>query len=97
MNFRGRDRVAIARALVKTRKSFWRTAHRFLDSKTALRIFDILKKLSRKSWSWSSHDRSLRKCTGQVIELADGRIISDISKTTVQARLTQCQYAQNEG
>lgn len=71
-----------------------------LDSKTALQIFDILKKLSQEKLVMVvSHDREFAEMYGdRVIELADGRIISDISKTTVTSEVaSNVQYAQNEG
>ena len=96
-----RQRVAIARALVKNPEIILADEPTgSLDSKTALQIFDILKKLSQEKLVMVvSHDREFAEMYGdRVIELADGRIISDISKTTVTSEVaSNVQYAQNEG
>ena len=54
-----------------------------LDSKTGKQVFDTLKKLSKtKLVIVVSHDRDFAEQYGdRVIELADGRIVSDIRKS----------------
>lgn len=98
-----RQRVAIARALVKNPDIILADEPTgALDSKTGLQIFDILKKLSQEKLVLVvSHDREFAETYGdRVIELADGKIISDISKKTLSNGATDSpniQFVENEG
>lgn len=98
-----RQRVAIARALVKNPDIILADEPTgALDSKTGLQIFDILKKLSQEKLVLVvSHDREFAETYGdRVIELADGKIISDISKKTLSNGATDSpniQFVKNEG
>ena len=81
-----KQRVAIARALVKDPDIiFGDEPTGALDSKTGLAVFDTLKKLAQnKLVIVVSHDREFAELYGdRVIELADGKIISDIEKISV--------------
>ena len=76
------QRVAIARALVKNPKIIMADEPTgALDSKTGEAIFETLKKLSRdKLVLIVSHDRDFsERYADRIIELADGKIISDVS------------------
>lgn len=78
-----RQRVAIARALVKSPKLILAdepTGN--LDSKTAVQVLDMLKKLSREILVVVvSHNISdAENYADRIIELADGKIISDKSR-----------------
>ncbi len=80
-----KQRVAIARALVKEPKIiFGDEPTGALDSNTGKQVFETLKKLSKdKLVIIVSHDRDFAEHFGdRVIELKDGVVISDISKTT---------------
>jgi putative ABC transport system permease protein len=82
-----KQRVAIARALVKEPKIiFGDEPTGALDSNTGKQVFETLKKLSKdKLVVIVSHDRDFAEHFGdRVIELRDGKIISDISKTTCE-------------
>ena len=97
-----KQRIAIARALVKNPDIILADEPTgALDSKTGLQIFDILKKLSEEKLVLVvSHDREFAEMYGdRVIELADGKIISDITKTTVKNGETEenLQYVEKEG
>lgn len=98
-----KQRIAIARALVKKPDIILADEPTgALDSKTGMQIFEILKKLSEeKLVIVVSHDREFAETYGdRVIELADGKIISDISKTTVingEANSPDVQYVEKEG
>lgn len=84
-----KQRVAIARALVKEPKIiFGDEPTGALDSNTGKQVFETLKKLSKdKLVVIVSHDRDFAEHFGdRVIELKDGVIISDISKTTVSSQ-----------
>ena len=76
-----KQRVAIARALVTGA----------LDSNTGIQVFDTLKKLSEnKLVLVVSHDRDFAEKYGdRVIELKDGKIISDIEKHRTYAEKTE--------
>lgn len=78
-----KQRVAIARALIKEPRIIMADEPTgALDSNTGKQVFDTLKKLSKdKLVIIVSHDREFAEFYGdRVIELADGKIISDISK-----------------
>ena len=79
-----KQRVAIARALIKNPEIIMADEPTgALDSKTGKQVFDTLKKLSKtKLVIVVSHDRDFAEQYGdRVIELADGRIVSDIRKS----------------
>ena len=78
-----KQRVAIARALVKEPKIlFGDEPTGALDSATGLAVFETLKKLSKtRLVVVVSHDRDFAERFGdRVIELKDGKVISDITK-----------------
>ncbi len=77
-----KQRVAIARALVKNPKIIMADEPSgALDSATGKQVFETLKKLSEtKLVIVVSHDRDFATTYGdRIIELADGRVISDTS------------------
>lgn len=79
-----KQRIAIARALVKSPEIIMADEPTgALDSATGKQVFDTLKKLSKdKLVIVVSHDRDFAEQYGdRVIELKDGKIISDVSKT----------------
>ncbi len=83
-----KQRVAIARALVKEPKIiFGDEPTGALDSNTGKQVFETLKKLSKnKLVVIVSHDRDFAEHFGdRVIELKDGVVISDISKTAMKS------------
>ncbi len=76
-----KQRVAIARALVKNPHIIMADEPTgALDSNTGKQIFDTLKKLSRKKLVIVvSHDREFAEnYADRIIELSDGRVISDV-------------------
>lgn len=76
-----RQRVAIARALVKNPRIIMADEPTgALDSNTGKQIFDTLKKLSKdKLVIVVSHDRDFaEEYADRIIELADGKVISDL-------------------
>lgn len=76
-----KQRVAIARALVKKPEIIMADEPTgALDSNTGKQIFDTLKKLSRdKLVIIVSHDREFsERYADRIIELSDGRVISDV-------------------
>ena len=78
-----KQRVAIARALVKEPQIIMADEPTgALDSNTGKQIFDSLKKLSQEKLVLIvSHDRDFaEKYADRIIELADGKIISDVTK-----------------
>lgn len=78
-----KQRVAIARALVKDPQIIMADEPTgALDSKTGKQIFDTLKELSRtKLVLIVSHDRDFaERYADRIVELADGRIIEDVTK-----------------
>ena len=78
-----KQRVAIARALVKDPQIIMADEPTgALDSATGKQIFDTLKKLSQtKLVLVVSHDRDFaERYADRIVELADGRIISDVTK-----------------
>lgn len=84
-----KQRVAIARALVKDPKIiFGDEPTGALDSNTGKQVFETLKKLSKdKLVVIVSHDRDFAEHFGdRVIELKDGKVISDITKTMVETK-----------
>ena len=81
-----KQRVAIARALVKEPKIiFGDEPTGALDSNTGRQVFETLKKLSQdKLVVIVSHDRDFAEHFGdRVIELKDGKVISDVTKSIV--------------
>lgn len=84
-----KQRVAIARALVKNPEIILADEPTgALDSNTGKQVFDTLKKLSEeKLVVVVSHDREFAELYGdRIIELKDGKIISDVVKTKIQAK-----------
>ncbi len=87
-----KQRVAIARALVKSPKIIMADEPTgALDSVTGKQVFDTLKKLSgEKLVIVVSHDRDFAsRYADRIIELADGRIISDTTLTGEEAPETE--------
>lgn len=85
-----KQRIAIARALVKEPKIIMADEPTgALDSNTGIQVFDTLKKLSKdKLVIVVSHDRDFaEKYADRIIELKDGKILSDVTK-----KLTEPQY-----
>ena len=83
-----RQRVAIARALVKNPEIIMADEPTgALDSETGKQVFDTLKRLSaHKLVIVVSHDRDFaEEYADRIIELKDGKIISDVSKKTSEA------------
>ncbi len=79
-----RQRIAIARALIKDPKIIMADEPTgALDSATGTQIFETLKKLSKERLVIVvSHDRNFAETYGdRIIELADGKVISDVTKT----------------
>ena len=79
-----KQRIAIARALIKAPEIIMADEPTgALDSNTGKQVFDTLKKLSKdKLVIVVSHDREFAEQYGdRVIELKDGKILSDVSKT----------------
>ena len=82
-----KQRIAIARALVKSPEIIMADEPTgALDSNTGKQVFDTLKKLSAdKLVIVVSHDRDFAELYGdRIIELKDGQILSDVSKTEQQ-------------
>lgn len=80
------QRVAIARALIKNPEIIMADEPTgALDSNTGKQVFDTLKKLSKdKLVLIVSHDKEFAKnYADRIIELADGKIMSDTSKELV--------------
>ena len=78
-----KQRVAIARALVKEPQIIMADEPTgALDSNTGKQIFDSLKQLSREKLVLIvSHDRDFaERYADRIVELADGKIISDVTK-----------------
>lgn len=81
-----KQRIAIARALVKAPEIIMADEPTgALDSNTGKQVFETLKKLSRdKLVIVVSHDRDFAEQYGdRIIELKDGKILSDVSKTSL--------------
>ena len=84
-----KQRIAIARALVKSPEIIMADEPTgALDSNTGKQVFETLKKLSQdKLVIVVSHDREFAEQYGdRIIELQDGKILSDISKTQEQQK-----------
>ncbi len=78
-----KQRVAIARALVKDPQIIMADEPTgALDSNTGKQIFDTLKNLSKEKLVLVvSHDRDFaERYADRIVELADGRIVSDVTK-----------------
>lgn len=85
-----KQRIAIARALVKSPEIIMADEPTgALDSATGKQVFDTLKKLSKeKLVIVVSHDRDFAEMYGdRIIELKDGKILSDITKTEEQQQV----------
>ena len=83
-----KQRVAIARALIKKPEMIMADEPTgALDSNTGKQVFDTLKKLSREKLVLVvSHDRDFAELyADRIIELKDGKIISDMSKVCEKA------------
>ena len=79
-----KQRIAIARALIKSPEIIMADEPTgALDSTTGKQVFDTLKKLSKdKLIIVVSHDRDFAEQYGdRIIELKDGKVISDVTKT----------------
>lgn len=84
-----KQRVAIARALIKEPKIIMADEPTgALDSKTGKQVFDTLKKLSQDHLVIVvSHDREFAEIYGdRIIELKDGQVLSDETKTHIEAK-----------
>lgn len=84
-----KQRIAIARALVKSPEIIMADEPTgALDSNTGKQVFDTLKKLSEKKLVIVvSHDRDFAEQYGdRIIELKDGKVLSDVSKTQLQQK-----------
>lgn len=82
------QRVAIARALIKEPEIIMADEPSgALDSKTGKQVFDTLKKLSKeKLIIVVSHDKEFaQQYADRIIELADGKIIRDVTKSKVSS------------
>ncbi len=88
-----KQRIAIARALVKNPEIIMADEPTgALDSNTGKQVFDTMKKLSRdKLVIVVSHDREFaEQYADRIIELKDGKVLSDVTKTRQkQQPLTQ--------
>lgn len=86
-----RQRVAIARALVKNPEIIMADEPTgALDSNTGKQVLDTLKELSKtKLVLVVSHDKEFAEYYGdRIIELADGKIINDISKYKSEPKIS---------
>lgn len=82
-----KQRIAIARALIKEPEIIMADEPTgALDSSTGKQVFETLKKLSKnKLIVVVSHDRDFAEEYGdRIIELKDGKILSDVTKTEVK-------------
>ncbi len=82
-----KQRIAIARALIKAPEIIMADEPTgALDSNTGKQVFDTLKKLSKnKLVIVVSHDRDFAEQYGdRIIELMDGKVLSDVSKVKEQ-------------
>lgn len=81
-----KQRIAIARALIKEPQIIMADEPTgALDSATGKQVFDTLKKLSRtRLVIVVSHDREFAETYGdRIVELKDGKIISDVTKRSI--------------
>ena len=86
-----KQRVAIARALIKNPQIIMADEPTgALDSNTGKQVMETLKELSKtKLVIIVSHDREFAENYGdRIIELKDGRIISDVTKKEIEANTT---------
>ncbi|MBQ2315715.1 MAG: ABC transporter ATP-binding protein/permease [Clostridia bacterium] len=84
-----KQRIAIARALVKSPEIIMADEPTgALDSNTGKQVFETLKKLSEnKLVIVVSHDRDFAEQYGdRVIELCDGKILSDVTKSYIESK-----------
>lgn len=84
-----KQRIAIARALIKNPEIIMADEPTgALDSTTGKQVFDTLKKLSsEKLIIVVSHDRDFAEIYGdRIIELSDGKVISDVTKEIRQSK-----------
>lgn len=84
-----KQRVAIARALIKNPEIIMADEPTgALDSNTGKQVFETLKKLSKeKLVIVVSHDRDFAETYGdRIIELSDGKVISDVSKKQIEEK-----------
>ena len=84
-----KQRVAIARALIKNPEIIMADEPTgALDSNTGKQVFDTLKKLSKeKLVIVVSHDRDFAEIyADRIIELADGKVISDVTKAHIEPK-----------
>ncbi len=84
-----KQRIAIARALVKSPEIIMADEPTgALDSNTGKQVFETLKKLSQdKLVLVVSHDREFAEQYGdRIIELQDGKVLSDVTKTQEQQK-----------
>ncbi|MBQ1950477.1 MAG: ABC transporter ATP-binding protein/permease [Clostridia bacterium] len=82
-----KQRIAIARALVKSPEIIMADEPTgALDSNTGKQVLDTLKKLSKdKLVLVVSHDREFaEQYADRIIELKDGKVLSDVSKTELE-------------
>ena len=82
-----KQRIAIARALIKAPEIIMADEPTgALDSNTGKQVFDTLKKLSQdKLVIVVSHDRDFaEQYADRIIELKDGKILSDVTKTQIE-------------
>ena len=93
-----KQRVAIARALIKNPEIIMADEPTgALDSATGKQVLDTLKKLSEeKLVIVVSHDRDFAETyADRIIELKDGKIISDLSRATKQASEQESEAEEN--
>ncbi len=87
-----KQRVAIARALIKNPQIIMADEPTgALDSNTGKQVMETLKELSKeKLVIIVSHDREFAETYGdRIIELKDGKIISDVTKKEIEAQETK--------
>ena len=87
-----KQRVAIARALIKDPEIIMADEPTgALDSNTGRQVMETLKKLSKtKLVIIVSHDREFAEIYGdRVVELKDGKVISDVTKHVVEAERSE--------
>ncbi len=87
-----KQRIAIARALIKQPEIIMADEPTgALDSNTGRQVMETLKELSKtKLVIIVSHDRDFAETYGdRIIELKDGKIISDVTKKEIVAQTTQ--------